>query len=441
MEDPIRKQQLSELELEEVCKRIWTNARNELYINMRFLDLSLSSLAFQIDYSGITMGTDGFIVFYSPNYLGALYRRGRVLVNRGYLHMVLHCLFCHMDMRGKRAEEFWNLACDITVESIIDGLYLKCIHHAQSAFRREIYQKLRQTLSVFTAEGIYQVLQDMELSEQEYQRLRTEFYVDDHSLWEKENSPQKSRQRQEKWNDNREKMQTNMETFSNEEADESRSLLEQVKIQNRDRYDYRKFLKKFSVWREEPAVDPDSFDYIFYTYGLSMYGNMPLMEPLESKEVYKIEDFVIVIDTSMSCKGELVKHFLEETYTILSEAESYFRKITIHIIQCDDKIQRDTIITSQEEMKEYMEEFTIIGQGGTDFRPPFEYVNRLVKQGSFKKLRGLLYFTDGYGIYPVKKPIYDTAFIFMEEQYFDVSVPPWAMKLILTPEDLNGEVY
>lgn len=38
---------------------------------------------------------------------------------------------------------------------------------------------------------------------------------------------------------------------------------------------------------------------------MNLYGNMPLIEPLETKEERKVEDFVIVIDTSMSCKGEL----------------------------------------------------------------------------------------------------------------------------------------
>ena len=85
-----------------------------------------------------------------------------------------------------------------------------------------------------------------------------------------------------------------------------------------------------------------------------------------------------------------------------------------------------------------MRDFTIIGKGGTDFRPAFEYVNRLREQGAFRKLRGLLYFTDGEGIYPVRRPVYDTAFVFMKEQYTDVSVPPWAIKLILEPEEIES---
>ena len=61
------------------------------------------------------------------------------------------------------------------------------------------------------------------------------------------------------------------------------------------------------------------------------------------------------------------------------------------------------------------------------------YEPGLVGQGAFYRLRGLLYFTDGQGIYPVKRPPYDTAFVFVKDQYTDISVPAWAMKVILEP--------
>lgn len=54
-------------------------------------------------------------------------------------------------------------------------------------------------------------------------------------------------------------------------------------------------------------------------------------------------------------------------------------------------------------------------------------------------MKGLLYFTDGEGIYPVKRPVYDTAFVFVKDQYTDISVPAWAIKLILEPEQLLEE--
>ena len=296
---------------------------------------------------------------------------------------------------------------------------------------------------VLTAEGIYDALQNMNLNERQYERMAEEFLVDDHELWYEDQTRSQAIPRQGRWKDNREKMQTEMEARSTETSqnEEDSGLLEQVQVENRERYDYKAFLRKFAVMKEEMQVDPDSFDYIYYTYGMNHYGNMPLIEPLESREVYRIEDFVIAIDTSMSCSGELVRRFLEETYQVLSESESYFKKVRIHIIQCDDQIRSDVKITDLGEMKEYMEHFTIQGMGGTDFRPVFEYVNGLRNQGEFAKLRGLLYFSDGKGIYPVKMPPYDVAFVFIKDQYQDESVPDWAMKLILDKEDVTDHEH
>jgi predicted metal-dependent peptidase len=407
-------------------------------MNMRYLDVSLSSLGYESDAQCRSIGTDGYVIYYRPEYLFALYNRSRIRVNRAYLHMVLHCLFTHMDTRGKREPELWNLSCDIAVESILDSLYLKCVHQPPSMLRRDWYQRLRGRLRVLNAEGIYRALREMEVPEKMLERLAQDFCVDDHQYWElPENAPKTSVQRQNQWGDNRDKLQTEMETMGSQQDEETRSLLEQVRVENRERYDYRSFLKKFSVLREEMQVDPDSFDYIFYTYGLSMYGNMPLIEPLESKEISRIEDFVVAIDTSMSCSGELVRRFLEETYDVLCENDTFFKKTNIHIIQCDEQVQQDQKITSREEMQAYMEHFTVIGQGGTDFRPVFEYVNRMIGRHEFHKLRGLIYFTDGEGIFPVKQPVYDTAFVFVKDQYTDISVPAWAIKLILEPEQIT----
>lgn len=440
MIDPTRHRQLEELDMVNLCTRILVNSRNELYLNMRYLDISLSSLGFEADPGCRGVGSDGFVFCYHPDYLCSLYRQGRAAVNRAYLHIVLHCLFGHMDGRGKREGDYWNLACDIAVESVMDGLYIKCVHIPLSPFRRDWYGRLRGKLKVLNAEGVYRALREMKLTDRQFERLVQEYYVDDHQYWQlPEDTPKNSIMRQTKWSDNRDKVQTEMETMGNRQDEESESLLEQIQVENRERYDYSRFLRKFSVLREEMQVDEDSFDYVFYTYGLSLYGNMPLIEPLESKEISRIEDFVIVIDTSMSCSGELVRRFLEETYDVLCEADSYFKKTNIHIIQCDEQVQDDRLITERREMEEYMDNFTVIGQGGTDFRPAFEYVNGMIKRGEFHRLKGLLYFTDGEGIYPVKRPVYDTAFVFVKDQYTDISVPAWAMKLILEPEQILEE--
>ena len=82
------------------------------------------------------------------------------------------------------------------------------------------------------------------------------------------------------------------------------------------------------------------------------------------------------------------------------------------------------------------------GFGGTDFRPVFAYVDDLIRQGSFSNLKGLIYFTDGYGTFPERKPDFEAAFVFVDDGLaddFELEPPPmpvWAIKLVLRPEEI-----
>ena len=105
-------------------------------------------------------------------------------------------------------------------------------------------------------------------------------------------------------------------------------------------------------------------------------------------------------------------------------------------MQCDARIQDVVKITSQEEFDAYLKNMKIHGLGGTDFRPVFTYVDELVRLGEFTNLKGLIYFTDGYGDFPAKKPDFDTAFVFVEDEYNNPDVPPWAIKLVLPSDEI-----
>ena len=65
-----------------------------------------------------------------------------------------------------------------------------------------------------TAQRIYRRLQTLHLPENKMQELRREFTQDDHGKWYENhpNSPQMS-QRKKNWDDIRNRMQTEMETF------------------------------------------------------------------------------------------------------------------------------------------------------------------------------------------------------------------------------------
>lgn len=119
-------------------------------------------------------------------------------------------------------------------------------------------------------------------------------------------------------------------------------------------------------------LDLDSFDPVAYHYGLEHYGSLPFIEPPETREGNRVEELVIAIDTSGSCKKEIVAKFLGETRSILEEKENFFSRWNVCLIQCDSFVQDVTMIHSPKEWEAYRETITIKGRGGTDFRPVFQ---------------------------------------------------------------------
>lgn len=414
----------------EIGKRILSSSRSSLYFAMRFMDMALCAFLYEGSDENNFIGTDGNKIFFRPDFLIDCYEENVKLVNRQYLHMTLHCIYRHPFRLSDRKRQLWDISCDIAVEYVIDHMNYSCISMRLSASRDAVYRELQKHCKILNADLIYRHLTSGLCSDDMISRIADEFLTDDHNYWyRKSENPQSQRQNEQKWEDISSRLQTSIETVEKKAGTEDAGLYMSVKSENKKRYDYKEFLRKFAVYREVMEVDPDSFDYNFYTYGLNMYGNMPLIEPQEQKEIKKILDFVIVIDTSFSCSKEQVKKFLEETCQILLGSESFFKKVNIRVLQCDIKVEKDDIITNDEEMRQYIDNFEVKGRGGTDFRPAFRYVAELIEKGAFERLKGLIYFTDGRGTYPSHKPPYDTSFVFVGDDYEDKNVPAWAIKL------------
>ncbi len=240
------------------------------------------------------------------------------------------------------------------------------------------------------------------------------------------------------WEDVAKQIEMSLETFSREWGEEAASFLQNLSLANRQRYDYAAFLRQFMVQSEEMLIDPDEFDYVYYTYGLDLYGNMPLVEPLEYKETDRIRDLVIAIDTSESVKGALVRRFVEHTFAVLKDAQVFARDVNIHVLQSDSRLQQHMVISDLADVDTLMRGFTVCGFGGTDFRPVFDYVQGMREAGKLPHMRGLIYFTDGLGTFPEAPPDYDAAFVFLEDEACEPPVvPPWAIKVVITEESLE----
>ena len=239
------------------------------------------------------------------------------------------------------------------------------------------------------------------------------------------------------WKETSERMEAEL-LASGKEASQDRGSLDRIlSISNRRRTDYREFLRKFTILREVTTIDPDSFDYGFYNYGLEVYGNMPLIEENEYREMNRIRTLVIAIDTSASCQEILVQRFLNETAAVLRNIGQFFSSSEVHIIECDEHVQDEIVVRDISDLEKYAESFHVKGGFGTDFRPVFSYIEEKRRTGEIRDMEALMYFTDGMGIYPEKPTDYDTAFVFFnDEELDDTKVPDWAMKLYIRGEKL-----
>ena len=546
------------VELDEMGKRILDASRTELYLSMRFLGPALHSLGFIMDLSTTTVGTDASYIRFNPNYMFRLYVDRPRLLNRTYLHILLHCVFRHMfTAKEKEDQELWDLASDIAVDYILDSMDYSAVAELTPEFRRRVYDRLEAEIRVLTAERIYQYFIERKRNYLEELQLRAAFAMCDHSFWERmeeeENQPdeggeknidqpekageknrdlpeeekrkddsenekdrgqekdtssdpddpeqekaEKNRNRRRKgqkdndrpdggpdqnrgrtpedredsrhdqdsslprresekkarrlkktsqelegeWKETSRRMEAEILASGKEASKESGSLDRILSISNRRRTDYREFLRKFAVLREVTSVDPDSFDYGFYNYGLEVYGNMPLIEENEFREANKIRTLVIAIDTSASCQDVLVQRFVNETAAVLRSIGRFFESSEVHIIECDEHVQNEIIVHDIGELEKYASEFHVKGGFGTDFRPVFAYVEEKRRTGEIRDLEGLMYFTDGMGIYPEKPTDYDTAFVFFnDEELDDARVPDWAVRLYIEGDKIQQSHY
>ena len=462
--------------LNDLGLKVLNAARTELYMDMRFMGSALNSLSYEMDLSTTSVGTDAVSIRFNPSYILRLFVEEPGKLNRTYVHMLLHCIFRHM-YTSERYEDkrLFDLCADIVVESILDDMDYQCIYRVSSDYRDRWYALLTKELKVLTVEKLYRFFSDDSNmpDEREYEKLEREFFLDDHGFWlrmedkpgdddsnddkdkpdlpddmDTPNGPdsdgkktdkyinprrlQKIKNRQKDWDKEAKRLETEIETIGKNQSDKIGKLSWILKFENTNRRDYKEFLERFKELREEGGVDLDSFDYGMYAFGLDTYGDMPLIEENEFREVKKVQELVIAIDTSASCQDEMVQRFLNETGSMLLSTENFFQKIKIVVIQCDDQVQRVDEISSVSDMEKYSDGIHVEGGYGTDFRPVFEKVEELRRSGTFENLKGLIYFTDGYGTFPEKPTDYDTAFVFIEDSdYEDEKVPDWALKLYM----------
>ena len=432
-----------------LAEEILKLAESTLMIKLRFFDMALSRFSLQ-PRGGLT-GTDGEIFCFDARQILDRYRANRYDVNRLLLHSLVHCIAGHLSPEPGVDRRLWDLGCDMAAESVVMEMDVSAEEAPEKSQKQQELRRYTPKNGLMTAGRLYTRLQESRLGESKLRDLEKLFYRDDHSLWnytDDVHSAETSEETDESfkgaelsenarfWKYVAERIQTDLETASVKYSAIAGALLQNLRDVNRERHDYADFLRQFATSGESMKLDPDEFDYVYYTYGMTLYKNMPLIEPLEYKDVQKSKDFAVVVDTSPAVKEELVRRFLEKTYAVFKQQETYFTHIAVHFIEYDGRQGECVKVSDDGEFAAYMEHRTPRRMGGTDYRPVFLYVDELVHKKQFSNLKGLIYFTDGFGPFPVKQPEYPAAFVFLNDELANPHVPVWAIRLVLQSDEI-----
>jgi predicted metal-dependent peptidase len=414
--------------------------KSALYTRMRFLALPLGSLETVFSAEVEKIAVCGETLRLNPCWLRECFRSGSVEGILFILHSLYHCLLGHPWQGQGFLTPEWDLACDLAVWRLIGETWPGELPPDYGALCADAAEAAGAAM---TAGALYPALEGAA------GELGGRFCLDDHRPWREARQRERAeysglgtggrgdRGAKQRWQDLAAQTRRALESQRRRGGSARRNLRTGLVLgaDPARRSAYGAVLRRFTRSGETARINMDEFQYAWYHYGLEQYGKMPIIEPLEYQERRALGELGIVIDSSASCSRDLTRRFLQETCAILREENLFFERFNLHIIQCDNRVQRDDKITCMEDFSAYLRELEITGQGGTDFRPAFEHIDGLLRKGEFSRLPGILYFTDGSGFYPARMPEYETVFVFIRDRYDAIDLPDWACRLVLEPDE------
>ena len=457
-------------------------AKDRLLVLNPFLAPAASLLPFVPSPDALSplSGTDAKAFYFNADHVLACFAATREAPVHDYVHTLLHCLFLHPFANPGQNRARWDLACDIAAECITAELCGPRTGNAGDSAkhaRGRIRSALQQT--PLTAESVFELLKTGRFvdDEQAWQEL---FCVDDHRFWYERPGAQSMAGAGEDHTDETPDSESESETEPDGARDDApdegsthfkspknawqyaaQSIASSMKHQPASPQSgwgrnlsglfanlrvaprsYKKpaldeFLRSFATFEETPRPSSDEFDYALYTYGFALYGDTPIIEPLETRDEKRIREFVIGIDVSGSVWGPTVTRFAQIVQGVLCNEGLFSSAPRIRIIQCDTQIVAEDVIGTPEHMRKWIEGVRIHGGGGTDLRPVFQRVDELVEHGEINDLNGVICLTDGYASFPKCATPYKTAFVLTPDGAQNL-VPSWAMTFMLEEEDFRS---
>ena len=313
-----------------------------------------------------TACTDGKDIFFNEVFLKSLNSSEQ---NALMLHEVLHMALLHVQRRQFRDPKIWNIAADIVVNDLIIG---------NTPFNLPEGAIIDNSYRDKSVEFVYEAL----LKNNKYKKYNLS--ISDITSSDKSAEDKLSEEEQEEiasyWKDKIQVLKnSNLTDVSSGQGNMPAGMSQEIEVILEPEVDWRHALWKYVG--KTPA-DFDDLDRRFLYRGLYLEGL--LTEALEVS---------VCIDTSGSISRSLLDQFLGELKGILRS----YPHVKCDLFFADAELDGPHEIHSIEELP------PLTGFGGTSFVPFFNYLennnNNLL--GAHKVS---IYFTDGYGDFPSKKP-------------------------------------
>jgi len=293
----------------------------------------------------------------------------------------MHASLAHEARKNNRSGWLWQMATDMAINDML----------VQNGLDMPYGAEYRERFAGMYAEEIYAELKDDILRDDE----DLEYEADDEDdVQKKENEEQKEGEQQ--LSDKEIKEQLQEEVLQEQLlAEEAIAALEfKMKMGEAPESIERFFeLENFGKidWRDELRVAIDKYfrdDYVVMPPSKKLlYSGIYL--PSNVSQTFRL---VIAIDSSGSVDEELLNSFLSEVNFLMTLVQNY----QIELIVCDDKIHTHKTFYSGDTL-----EVSLVGGGGTDFRPVFKFI-----ESEFDDVKLLLYFSDLEGFFPSEAPSY-----------------------------------
>lgn len=333
-----------------------TKAINRLILNNPFFATIALQRNIIIDESCDTAWTDGDCIAFSPKFIE---ENDLDVIVFTLAHEILHITNLHHTRMKNRDPKMWNEAADYAINWMLK----------ESGFKLWERCLISNEFADKCAEDIYRILESRPKNNNSGNNNQSG------------GSGQKSfgEVRQAKNKDtNAEEEKVKVETKQAERAAKQcgklPSFIERMYKNIPPNIDWREALAQFV------SVISNN-DYSFNKVN-TRYSQTGFIFPgLYSKEIGNV---ILACDTSGSISSNEVSIMVSELLSLIENLSEGSNNIELPVIYCDSVIQNVEILTNGDNPKPK-------GGGGTDFKPPFEYISK-----NFDCPACMVYITDGY---------------------------------------------